>query len=427
MLLTRTQIRRLVYAHGREILEHDHMAIERVCYQHGVVTTFAHSIRVACLSVWLADRLHLWNRVDLHSLIRAALLHDYFLYDWHDWDNGTHRLHGFTHGETAMRNAIRDFKLNQIERDSIEHHMFPLTPYPPKYIEGYLVTAADKISATKETLSFDRFDKPASGQPMAVALTLEYLFLWFLLYAFIGWVYESVLVSVSERRWVNRGFLNGPLCPIYGCGAVLAIVLLHDFTNPIEIFLISSFGASILEYITSWGMEKLFHARWWDYSHYRFNIQGRICLLGAIVFGFGGVLIIDVVQPQVERLTAMIPLLAVHVICAVAAIVVIIDTIVTVVGIVGLSERLAKFSEAVQDRAEKAGDSWQWGKEEFREKMHDLSESSQERVANMRQLVSSALNWQQRRMIRSFPRMRSTDSTKYSKIMETVREMLRRK
>ena len=156
---------------------------------------------------------------------------------------------------------------------------------------------------------------------MAVALTLEYLFLWFLLYAFIGWVYESVLVSVSERRWVNRGFLNGPLCPIYGCGAVLAIVLLHDFTNPIEIFLISSFGASILEYITSWGMEKLFHARWWDYSHYRFNIQGRICLLGAIVFGFGGVLIIDVVQPQVERLTAMIPLLAVHMICAVAAIV----------------------------------------------------------------------------------------------------------
>lgn len=88
-----------------------------------------------------------------------------------------------------------------------------------------------------------------------MALTLEYLFLWFLLYAFIGWVYESVLVSVSERRWVNRGFLNGPLCPIYGCGAVLAIVLLHDFTNPIEIFLISSFGASILEYITSWGME----------------------------------------------------------------------------------------------------------------------------------------------------------------------------
>ena len=253
------------------------------------------------------------------------------------------------------------------------------------------------------------------------------IFLWFLLYRCIGWIYETILCSVKERRFINRGFLNGPYCPIYGVGAVVNLLALGRFTNPAVLFFAGAIMDCTLEYITSWGMEKLFHARWWDYSHYRFNIQGRICLLGAIVFGFGGVLIIDVVQPQVERLTAMIPLLAVHVICAVAAIVVIIDTIVTVVGIVGLSERLAKFSEAVQERAEKAGDSWQWGKEEFREKMHDLSESSQERVANMRQLVSSALNWQQRRMIRSFPRMRSTDSTKYSKIMETVREMLRRK
>ena len=257
--------------------------------------------------------------------------------------------------------------------------------------------------------------------------TVETWFLWLMIYSIIGWVYESTICSIGQRKLINRGFLNGPYCPIYGTGAVLVLLVLGRIQNPVLLFFAGAVLTCSLEYLTSWLMEKLFHARWWDYSHYRFNIQGRICLLGAIVFGFGGVLIIDVVQPQVERLTAMIPLLAVHVICAVAAIVVIIDTIVTVVGIVGLSERLAKFSEAVQDRAEKAGDSWQWGKEEFREKMHDLSESSQERVANMRQLVSSALNWQQRRMIRSFPRMRSTDSTKYSKIMETVREMLRRK
>ena len=257
--------------------------------------------------------------------------------------------------------------------------------------------------------------------------TVETWFLWLMIYSIIGWIYESTICSIGQRKLINRGFLNGPYCPIYGTGAVLVLLVLGRIQNPVLLFFAGAVLTCSLEYLTSWLMEKLFHARWWDYSHYRFNIQGRICLLGAIVFGFGGVLIIDVVQPQVERLTAMIPLLAVHMICAVAAIVVIIDTIVTVVGIVGLSERLAKFSEAVQERAEKAGDSWQWGKEEFREKMHDLSESSQERVANMRQLVSSALNWQQRRMIRSFPRMRSTDSTKYSKIMETVREMLRRK
>lgn len=259
-----------------------------------------------------------------------------------------------------------------------------------------------------------------------MAFTLERLFLWFLLYSFIGWIYESILVSISERRLVNRGFLNGPICPIYGCGAVLAIVLLHDFTNPVLIFLISSFGASVLEYATSWGMEKLFHARWWDYSHFRFNIQGRICLLGAIVFGFGGVAIIDVVQPQVERLTAMIPPLAMHVICVACTVAVLADTIVTVLGVIGLSDNLAKFSETVQTYAEKAGDSWQWGKEAFRDKMHGLSASSQEIAANMQRLASSALNKQQRRMISAFPRMRSTESTKYSKIIETVREMLRR-
>ena len=80
-------------------------------------------------------------------------------------DNGEHRLHGFTHGNTAVRNAVRDFRLNHVERDSIANHMFPLTPRPPRYIEGYLVTMADKISATRETFSMERFNKPKSGKP----------------------------------------------------------------------------------------------------------------------------------------------------------------------------------------------------------------------------------------------------------------------
>lgn len=159
-MLTRNEIRALVNEHGHDIITHEHMHIERECYQHGCVTTFAHSLRVACLAVWFADRLRLWRRVDVRSLIRSALLHDYFLYDWHDWDGGDHRLHGFTHGRTALRNALRDFRLNAVERDSIACHMFPLTPTPPSYIEGYLVTLADKVSATRETVSLKRFGRP---------------------------------------------------------------------------------------------------------------------------------------------------------------------------------------------------------------------------------------------------------------------------
>ena len=82
---------------------------------------------------------------------------------------------------------------------------------------------------------------------------IEYLLLWFLLYSCVGWVYESVLVSVLERRWVNRGFLNGPICPIYGAGAVLGILLLSGLRgHPVIIFLISALGASVLEFVTSW-------------------------------------------------------------------------------------------------------------------------------------------------------------------------------
>ena len=84
-------------------------------------------------------------------------------------------------------------------------------------------------------------------------LFVEKLFLWFLLYSFCGWVYESILVSILERRPVNRGFLNGPLCPIYGAGAVGAVVVLGQVHNPLVVFLLSMVGASILEYVTSMG------------------------------------------------------------------------------------------------------------------------------------------------------------------------------
>lgn len=138
--------------------------------------------------------------------------------------------------------------------------------------------------------------------------TLEHYFLWFLFYSFVGWMYESILVSCQQHRLVNRGFLNGPLCPIYGTGAILGVAILGNVHNPIIIFLISMVGATILEYTTSWVMEQLFHARWWDYSNFRFNLQGRVCLLGALIFGLGGVGVVLGSQPYVERVTDMIPL-----------------------------------------------------------------------------------------------------------------------
>ena len=152
-MLTRENIRVLVQQYGGDVIEHPNMEIERRSIQHGNVTTFDHSIRVACDAVFYADRLKLWDEVDLRTLVRASLLHDYFLYDWHDWDDGTHRLHGFTHPTTALHNAQRDFALNDIECDAILNHMFPLTPVRPHSVEGLLLGLSDKVSATDETIS----------------------------------------------------------------------------------------------------------------------------------------------------------------------------------------------------------------------------------------------------------------------------------
>lgn len=259
-------------------------------------------------------------------------------------------------------------------------------------------------------------------------IAAEHLFLWFLLYSCVGWFYESILVSILEKHWVNRGFLNGPVCPIYGAGAVLGILLLSGLKgHPVLIFLISALGASVLEFVTSWAMEKMFHARWWDYSDYRFNIQGRVSLLGAVVFGAAGIGLIEFAQPWVGEWTKLIPLNMLHVVCLVCLVLIVTDTIVTVKGMVNFSESLRNFSERVQATAERAGESWQWGKDVLLQKIRDWSASSQEILESMRSGAMETLNRQQRRMIQAFPSLRSTESVKDSKIMETVRELLRRK
>ncbi|MFA5468990.1 MAG: putative ABC transporter permease, partial [Sphaerochaetaceae bacterium] len=93
---------------------------------------------------------------------------------------------------------------------------------------------------------------------------IETYFLWFFFYSVIGWIYETILCSVAQKRFINRGFFNGPYCPIYGFGALLNILLLSEIKNLFLLFLAAFLLTTILEYVSSWGLEKLFHARWWD-------------------------------------------------------------------------------------------------------------------------------------------------------------------
>ncbi len=123
-------------------------------------------------------------------------------------------------------------------------------------------------------------------------------FILFIIYSFIGWIIEIIDIYFETKKLVNRGFLIGPVCPIYGFGGLLIIFLLNDFTNqPIVLFILAIVICSILEYTTGYLLEKLFKIRWWDYSNKKYNINGRICLETMIPFGIIGCLLLYFINP----------------------------------------------------------------------------------------------------------------------------------
>ena len=127
---------------------------------------------------------------------------------------------------------------------------------------------------------------------------IKLYFLLFVIYSLLGWALEVIGKLIECRKLVSRGFLIGPYCPIYGCGALLITFLLKKYTDDwIVLFIMAIVICGTLEYITSYIMEKVFKARWWDYSHRKFNINGRVCLFTIIPFGILGLLIMYVTNP----------------------------------------------------------------------------------------------------------------------------------
>ena len=167
---------------------------------------------------------------------------------------------------------------------------------------------------------------------MGIASKIAPWFLWWLLYSAVGWVYETSIALVETGQWVGHGFLFGPWRPVYGTAAVLAIALLYRRTkNVVPLFLVGAFLATVVEYTTSLVLEDAFGLRLWDYSHFRFNIDGRVSLLGAVVFGVMMVLLIRLVHPRVEVLTARVAARTQVIAASVMAGLVALDICVTVI------------------------------------------------------------------------------------------------
>lgn len=191
------------------------------------------------------------------------------------------------------------------------------------------------------------------------------LILYYFFYSALGWLVESIYCSLAVHKWVNRGFLTGPLCPIYGAGALVLIVFLRRFKempipvdifgvklsiSPLLVFIAGMVLADIVEFITSLIMEKLFHARWWDYSEKPFNIQGRICLQHTIYWGIGSVVFLYLIDPFFKKIAENIPQNTAFIIIGVILFVFILDLINavrTAMDIRKVMDKVHKLSETI--------------------------------------------------------------------------------
>lgn len=169
-----------------------------------------------------------------------------------------------------------------------------------------------------------------------------YWFVIFISYSVLGWVIEIIACSIEEKKLVkDRGFLLGPYCPIWGWGAVLIIGVLGNYKDdPKALFLFALVGSAVLEYITSYVMEKIFKARWWDYSHKRFNVEGRICLSNCVGFGVLGLIIVNFINPLYVGIIDWLPDIVFVVIASVILMLFIVDNIISLTIMTKLRSKL---------------------------------------------------------------------------------------
>lgn len=216
------------------------------------------------------------------------------------------------------------------------------------------------------------------------------LFLYFFIYCVLGWMVETIYCRMLDGKWTNRGFLAGPYCPIYGFGSLIIIYFLNIFkANPIAVFFLGMLFTSILEYVTSFVLEKLFHAKWWDYSYRKINLNGRICLLNSIEFAVLGLLLTYIVHPFISSQIAKIPENIVPYISLGIFAVIIIDCTSTIFTLLNLKEKLGilkditeKFKLENNDEKKQKDSSIYKNFEEFKKNLITKGHFQIERILN---------------------------------------------
>lgn len=237
-------------------------------------------------------------------------------------------------------------------------------------------------------------------------MTVYYFILYFFVYGVLGWCTEVAFAAWKEHRFVNRGFLNGPICPIYGVGVGIVVQFLSPYKNNLLLLYITSvILVTALEWLTGFILEKVFHNKWWDYSNMPLNLNGYVCLLFSLIWGVACVVIVDFIHPLIHTALTYIPFILGIILIVVFGTAMFADLYVTASGILKLNKKLAKMQEIADELheiSEKLGEniykstSAAIEKQEeltstLSEKQEELSASLSEKQAEVKKNVSEAM------------------------------------
>ena len=258
-------------------------------------------------------------------------------------------------------------------------------------------------------------------------------FLIFILFSFIGWISEVIYVGVtSAHKFVNRGFLHGPICPVYGFGGVVILMLPPSlYATWIPLFLASMILCTTVEYFVSWLMEKLFHTRWWDYSHYKIQLNGRICLLNSILFGFLGVVVIHFVYPLMTDLLNSLGQTWISISGMIILAVLSVDIFFTVRKLVDFANVMKKLKDFGETLNSHYGQEEWFKKDSFMDMINSVIERAENRKEEFSQKILEKIDKVQNLrlpsvelFIKKFP---SIKSTKYKDELNMIKEKIHQK
>lgn len=246
-----------------------------------------------------------------------------------------------------------------------------------------------------------------------MGFTLYELCFYFAVYAFLGWCVEVSFCTVTTGGFTNRGFLHGPVCPIYGFGVVIVVLCLTPLQNNLLfLFAGSVLLTSLLEYVTGFVLEKVFHSKWWDYSDLPFNLHGYICLKFSLLWGAACVLVMKVIHPLISGLIHKIPSLLGHAALAVVLALFLADFISTVVVILKLNTRLRQISLISQ---------------KLRECSDAMGETISEETMELKEKFDKLLSQRsvfQNRILKAFPDIKSL---RYDEALSQLKERLQKR